>query len=306
MRDLMHDMLLLENQMPIRIMEGLLSFVDLSSLNESEMVMVTIYDLAQKFFKIIGFTSKVPLAAHHSKARHFVEFLLFLHDPPEGYVSSFDKRPRRQVESTDFCQNATELVKAGVVLRSSESNWLHEISFSYEDGVLTIPELTIDALTEPFFKNLIAFEHLGRYGYFSKKFTSYVMLLETLIRTPGDVDILVEVGIIENRFGSSRQVAALFNNLTRGILTEGVYDFYFYGLFMELKYYRRSLLNPGKGSLYRWRIILRVMSYKWNEWKWILGRDYFSNPWSTLSIVAGFLLLVLTLIQAVCSILQVA
>lgn len=51
-KDLLHDMLLLANQLPISIMDGLLKFVDFSFLNEG--IEFTIYDLSHKFFKDVG------------------------------------------------------------------------------------------------------------------------------------------------------------------------------------------------------------------------------------------------------------
>ncbi|KAL1562125.1 UPF0481 protein [Salvia divinorum] len=298
--DLMHDMLLLENQLPIRIMESLLNFVDLSFLNEG--TMVSIYDLAHKFFKNIGNTSKLALTARCNQARHFVEFLLFLHAPREKHAAE----PKMQLASKKFeyTRSVGELVKAGVVLRRGEDRCLFEVSFDKDKGVLTIPKLTVNESTETFFRNLIAFEHLGYYGYFSKNITSYVMLMDRFVNTSGDVRLLVKHGIIENKFDKparSRKVADLFNNLHEGVLTE-VNDFYFTGLCGDLNEYKKSRCDQWKASWFRWRMKLRG---KWVGWKVTLRRDYFSNPWSSLSVSAAIVLLFLTVVQTVCSILQV-
>ncbi|KAL1562127.1 UPF0481 protein [Salvia divinorum] len=224
--DLMHDMLLLENQLPIRILDRLLNFVDLSFLNEG--TMVTIYDLAHNFFKNIGITSKVPLTARCSQARHFVEFLLFLHAPREKHAASKDKGLRMQLASKrfEYSRSATELVQAGVTLCSVEGMGLFEVSFNKDSHVLTVPKLTANKWTDTFFRNLIAFEHLGYYGYFSKNITSYVMLMDRFINTSLDVHLLVKHDIIKNELDHKQQVADLFNSLHKGVLTE-VNDFYF-------------------------------------------------------------------------------
>ncbi|XP_047949421.1 UPF0481 protein At3g47200-like [Salvia hispanica] len=304
--DLMHDMLLLENQLPIRIMESLLNFVDLS-LNEG--TRVTIYDLAHIFFKNIGITSKVPLTAHCSQARHFVEFLLFLHAPTEKHAASKDKGLRIQLASKKFEYNrsATELVKAGVKLRSRDGNCLFEVSFDSEKGVLTIPKLTVNESTETFFRNLIAFEHLGCYGYFSKNITSYVMLMDRFINTSGDVALLVKNGIIKidikhkhvkQHKNVKQQVADLFNNLHKGVLTE-VNDFYFAAQCESLDVYCKT-----KWKAHWFRFTMKVRD-KCVESLDILGCNYFNNPWSIISVFAASLLLFLTIIQTACSILQV-
>ncbi|XP_042059036.1 UPF0481 protein At3g47200-like [Salvia splendens] len=296
--ELMHDMLLLENQLPIRIMETLLNFVDLSFLNEG--TMVTIYDLAHNFFKNIGITSKVPLKARCSQARHFVEFLLFLHAPTEKHAASQDKGLRIQLASKKFeySRSATELVEAGVRLCSGEGNCLFEVSFDPKERVLTIPKLTVNESTETFFRNLIAFEHLGYYGYFSKNITSYVMLMDRFINTSLDVHLLVKNGIIRNELKHKHQVADLFNNLHKGVLTE-VNDFYFADLCDTLDVHCKSKCKA------RWFRFTMMLRNKWVESREILGRVYFNNPWSVISVFAASLLLFLTIIQTACSILQV-
>ncbi|KAG6420299.1 hypothetical protein SASPL_116823 [Salvia splendens] len=102
----------------------------------------------------------------------------------------------------EYSRSASELVQADVYLRSGDGNCLFDVTFS--NGVLTVPKLTANKWTETFFRNHIAFEHLGYYGYFSKNITSYVMLMD--------------------RFIKHKQ--HLFNNLHKEVLTE-VKDFYF-------------------------------------------------------------------------------
>ncbi|XP_042028402.1 UPF0481 protein At3g47200-like isoform X2 [Salvia splendens] len=291
--DLLHDMMLLENQLPISIMENLLSFVDLSFIHKGKVL--TIYHLAHKFFKYVGNTYKVPLTTNCCKARHFVEFLLILHDAPPikpGSVSgpgSLRKKlsPNSKLEYT---RRASELQEAGVKFSSGEGDCLFEVLFAKDKGELKIPKLTVNASTETFFRNLIAFEQLGHVGYYSKNITSYVILMDSLIDTPDDVDILVGKGIIENKLGNSQHIANLFNNLYKEVVTEAT-DFYFAELCGELNKYRKDRLHQWRAKCFTWRRMLK--------------RNYFSNPWSFLSVLAAAVLLILTIIQTVCSILQV-
>ncbi|XP_057772232.1 UPF0481 protein At3g47200-like isoform X2 [Salvia miltiorrhiza] len=302
--NLLHDMLLLENQLPIRIMKSLMSFVDLSFLNEG--TMLTIYDLAHSFFKNVGNTHKVPLTARCNNARHFVEFLLILHAPTEKRVLSTEKMrknpsPTRKFE---YSRSATELQEAGVTFRGGKGDCLLEVSFPLVDGeggclfkllceqggVLTIPKLRVDELSETFFRNLVAFEQLGHFGYFSKYITSYVILMDSFIDTSSDVELLEHHGIIENKLGNSQQVADLFNHLHKEVVTEAN-DFYFAELCGDLNDYSKDWLHQWKASWFRSKVALR--------------KNYFSSPWSSLSVAAATVLLILTVIQTVCSILQV-
>lgn len=273
--DLLHDMLLLENQLPISITKGLLNFVDRSFLNE-----VTFYDLAQEFFKDVGNTEKLPLTEHCDQARHFVEFLLYLHSPAHR-----GEQPKSPATKFEYTRSASELQEAGVKFRSGKGNCLFE--FLFEKGELTIPRLIVNDSTETFFRNLIALEQCG---YYSKDITSYVILMDSFINTPNDVDLLVKRGIIKNELGESQLVADLFNNLFKEVVTE-TNDFYFAKLCEDLNAYSRDPFHKFKASCFKWRVMLR--------------RDYFSNPWTFISVLAASVLLILTVVQTVCSILQV-
>ncbi|XP_047950530.1 UPF0481 protein At3g47200-like isoform X2 [Salvia hispanica] len=295
--NLLHDMMLIENQLPIRIMKSLMDFVDLSFLNEGRVL--TIYDLAHSFFKNVGNTHRVALTSRCNNARHFVEFLLFLHAPAAG--SRDTSSSARKVEYT---RSAKELQEAGVRFRDGKADCLLEVFFESDGekrgclfkflcgrgGELTIPKLRVDELSETFFRNLVAFEQLGHFGHFSKYITSYVILMDSFIDTSGDVDILVNHGIIENKLGDSQQVANLFNNLHKEVVTEAN-DFYFAKTCGELNEYSKDWLHQWKASWFRSKVMLK--------------KNYFSNPWSFLSLAAATVLLILTVIQTVCSILQV-
>lgn len=273
--DLLHDMLLLENQLPISVTKGLLSFVDHSFLND-----LTFYDLAHEFFKDVGNTERLPLTEYCYQARHFVEFLLYLHRP-----AHLREQPLSPPTKFEYTRSATELREAGVKLCIGKGNCLFNVLF--DKGELTIPRLTVNDSTETFFRNLIAFEQCG---YYSKDITSYVILMDSLINTAGDVVLLVNRGIIKNELGESELVADLFNNLYKEVVTE-TNDFYFAKLCGDLNEYSKDGFHELKANCFQWRVML--------------GRDYFSNPWSFISVLAAGVLLLLTVIQAVCSILQV-
>ncbi|PIN22671.1 hypothetical protein CDL12_04616 [Handroanthus impetiginosus] len=273
--DLLHDVLLLENQLPIHVPKGLLDFVDQSLLKG-----ITFYDLAHKFFKDVCNTEKLPLIEHHGDARHFVEFLLIHHSP----MRSCGIRSSLRATKFEYTRSATELRQAGVKFRA-EGSCLFNVVF--KNGELVLPSLLVNEWTETFFRNIIAFEQCG---YHSKDITSYVILMDSLINTPDDVLLLVNHGIIKNELGESEVIAELFNSLYKEVVTE-TDEFYFAGLCNDLNVYSRDPFHEFKSKSFRWRRMLR--------------RDYFSNPWSLISLLAGSVLLILTVIQAVCSILQV-
>ncbi|PIN22674.1 hypothetical protein CDL12_04619 [Handroanthus impetiginosus] len=272
--DLLHDMLLLENQLPIIVTEGLLNYVD-NSFRRG----MTLHHLAYDFFKDVGKTGILPMAKHCYNARHFVEFLLLLHTPVPLYR-------KRLAMKFQYTRSATELQQAGVKFRCAEGNkCLFNVAFT--EGELMLPNLIVNEWTETFFRNIIAFEQCG---YHSKDITSYVMLMDSLINTPEDVVLLENHRIIINDLGETKVVAELFNNLYKEVVTE-TDDFYFAQLCDDLNAYSKDPFHEFKS--------------KWFRWRRMLSRDYFSNPWSSISVLAASVLLILTLIQTVCSILQV-
>lgn len=273
--DLLHDFLLLENQLPMNVAEGLLSFVDPSLLKE-----LTLYELAHKFFKNVGYTEKLPLTEHCCGARHFVEFLLFLHQPTHRRA-----QPLSPSTKFEYTRRATELQKAGVEFRCGSGSTFFEISF--EKGELTIPSLLVNDSTGTFFRNVIAFEQCS---YYPKDITSFVMLMDGLINTRDDVVLLVKRGIIRNEFGESEAVADLFNNIHKEVMTDAN-DFYFAEICEGLNKYKKDRFHEMKASCFKWL--------------WMLRHDYFGNPWTGISVVAAGFLLLLTILQAVCSIIQV-
>ncbi|PIN08115.1 hypothetical protein CDL12_19308 [Handroanthus impetiginosus] len=264
--DLLHDMLLLENQLSKSVTKGLSNFVDSSFLNG-----ITLYDLAFEFFKDVGNTEKLPLTEHCYHARHFVEFLLFLHSPAHP-------RERPSVPATKF---------------ENTRSYFFDIVFT-EKGELTLPSLTVNDSIETFFRNLIAFEQCE---YYSNDITSYVIFMDNLINTLEDVVFLLNHGIIKNELGESEVVVQLFNKLYKEVVTK-TDNFYFAKLWEDVNVYNRDPFHDLKSKCFRWRS-------KCCGWIMMLRRDYFGNPWSFISILAASALLILTVIQTVCSILQV-
>ncbi|XP_035549236.1 UPF0481 protein At3g47200-like [Juglans regia] len=181
--------------------------------------------------------------------------------------------------SADHLYTASQLYEAGVKFKVSSSKCLLDLKFT--NGTLEIPCLELNNQTETSYRNVIAFEQC--HHPYDSHFTDYIVLLNFLIKTPKDVDLLVRKGIIINWLANSYAVASFFNNLGTNIVyqsTESAYG----GLFRDLN----AFYNNSK-----------------HTWKATLKRDYFGTPWKIASTIDAVTLLLLTLIQAICSIIQV-
>ncbi|MCI16797.1 hypothetical protein A2U01_0037941, partial [Trifolium medium] len=110
--------------------------------------------------------------------------------------------------------SVTELLEAGVRFKvNTESQCLLDLRFS--GRVLEIPQLKVEDWTEILFRNMVALEQC-HYPYQSY-ITDYVAVLDFLINTGRDVDILVRKKILVNWLGDSDSVANLFNSLWKNV-----------------------------------------------------------------------------------------
>ncbi|KAI3900302.1 hypothetical protein MKW92_010682 [Papaver armeniacum] len=184
-----------------------------------------------------------------------------------------DKERENLLDSSwDFIPSATELSRAGVRFKkgSAEGNFL-DIKFN-SIGILEIPPLYVYDGTDQLFRNLIACEQIygGRYSM-----SSYVTFMDFLINSADDVKLLRKQGIVTNYLGCDQDVSEMFNKFCVGISDGG--DYY-------------STHIKGINKFYKKRRHI---------WKATLKREYFSNPWAIVSVLAAILLITLTIISTV-------
>ncbi|KAJ4812025.1 hypothetical protein LUZ62_024591 [Rhynchospora pubera] len=169
----------------------------------------------------------------------------------------------------------TELDEAGVKFRRKrEPRDMFDISF--QNGILEMPFVPIDDGLKILLWNMVAFEQSQpAIPLREKTLSSYLGLMDSLINTEKDVAILVRSGIIGNYLQNDEQVANFFNQF--GLLFVLDYnDHYLHGLYKDVKRYSEST---------------------WHKYRARLMHDYFSNPWSIISVVAAIILLILSFLQ---------
>ena len=251
---LLHDLMLLENQVPWIVLDRLFNLtVDLST-NHSLIELVKSY---------VDANLRIKLPSVHppiQERKHILDVIRKL------LVSSIGAREGL----TDWTPlpSATSLVEAGVKIRRGKSKNFLDIKF--DNGVLEIPQLVIHETTESFFRNIISFEQC--YPNCEPSFTCYAILLDNLINTTKDVDILCKHKIIENWL-NPEDVVPFFNTL----------------------YYNASI-----NKMYYHSLCEKVNKYcnrRWPRWRAILVHNYFHTPWAILSTTAAVILLILSFIQ---------
>ncbi|KAL5721375.1 hypothetical protein ACHQM5_005027 [Ranunculus cassubicifolius] len=262
---LKRDLLLLENQIPFIILESLFSSI-LQRMPEP--LSNSLVEFAFSFFNLVLRLDVEVLKKKCSlNGKHLLDLVRNSYLPPPPHEVHGEERK----EIPEFVHCATELRRAGITFRKSVADNLFEIKFS--KGVLEIPALRIQDTTESVFRNMIALEQCS-YGC-THLISSYAVFMDSLINTAQDVELLQHKRIIANYLGGEEQIADLFNNICKEV---AVKDFYFADLSDQVDAYYKT---------------------RWHVWKATLKRDYFSNPWAIISVVAAIFLLGLTVLQSV-------
>ncbi|KAL6993794.1 hypothetical protein U1Q18_011909 [Sarracenia purpurea var. burkii] len=292
MHSIQRDMIMLENQLPLFVLETLLG---LQSGQPNQRGIVA--KLAIRFFDPLMPTDEPLSKSDRNKLESsmgnetifdpfsdqgglhcldvFRRSLLRTGPKPEPriWIKRWSQHARRVADKRRqqliYC--VTELSDAGIKFKKRKTDRFWDIKF--KNGILKIPRLLIHDGTKSLFLNLIALEqcHLD-YG---NEITSYVIFMDNLIDTPEDVAYLHYHGIIEHWMGSDAEVADLFNRLCEEVVFD-ISESYLSRLSEEVN---------------------RYCDHRWNAWWASLKHTYFNNPWAIISFVAAVVLLLLTFAQ---------
>lgn len=268
------DLRLLENQLPFFILNDLFILAKTTSHGEVldglsliELIISLISDLAADDLLI----EKNILQQHFSEAEHILDLLRLCLEPSV----ELNDDDQEDTIRTQNIPSATELHQAGVKFQLGSTKHLLEITFN--KGILEIPLLTIYDTTEGLFRNLHAFETVHCDSCY---INDYIIMMKNLVVTANDAELLVQNGVIDNWTGDSQAVSNFLRNLDRQA-TLYANNFRYSDLVQDLKAYCR---------------------YPLHKWKANLKQNYFNTPWASISVIAAVVLLLLTIIQTVCSI----
>ncbi|XP_031251427.1 UPF0481 protein At3g47200-like [Pistacia vera] len=269
--DICLDIQLLENQLPYFVLDEIYKL----ALNNLDLESTLFKHLCSKFFDEETIQS---IPDETIKVLHFTDLgrIVLLKSCP------LKKKSRGVIENLP---NVVKLYESGVKFTCVDGDSLLDIRFEeqkqripyFKVKELQIPQLLVHDGTESLLRNVMALEQV----HYPKGcwICNYVDLLDRLIETEKDVDLLHGKGIILNWLGDNASVATMFNKLCEEIYTK---ESCYYTICKELK---THYSNP------------------WNHSKAKLKSVYFSNLWRGTATIAAVVLLLLIVIQTVCSIL---
>ncbi|XP_059316668.1 UPF0481 protein At3g47200-like [Lycium ferocissimum] len=275
---LKRDMLMLENQLPMLLLDKLLAIENQEAKSEWLPLDCIQQNVNEECINklILDFCNPDSRAKRLGKCLHVLDVYrksLLWEDP-----ALTKTRPRKapkvshQSSGDEIIRSAMELHEAGIRFKMSKTRSLKDISF--HGGILKLPLIVVDDATESMFLNLIAFErlHVGA----GNEVTSYIFFMDNIIDNAKDVSLLHSSGIIQNAIGSDQAVAKLFNSLSKDIT-----------------------LDPDSSLDLVHKLVSDYCKLKCNEWRANLIHTYFRSPWAILSVIAAIFLFALTIVQTV-------
>ncbi|KAF3435212.1 hypothetical protein FNV43_RR22299 [Rhamnella rubrinervis] len=265
-----HDLLLLENQLPLFVLQNLFYLTMQKSQRNHSLNQLVLFFFSVHFAMVSIYEYSHLFEYEHLHVLDLIRNML---------IGSYPYKPPncacKKVNIPKLIPCVTHLLEAGVKFKKGSADNMMNINFV--NGVIEIPPLIIEETTEPMFRNMIAYEQCFHRCF--DKVTSYAVLMDNLINSSKDVEHLSDCGIIDNWL-SAEKASMLFNNLYNDTL---VTNFYYATLCGRVNKYYMT---------------------KWHRWRATLMRDYFKTPWTIISTVGAFILLVLTFLQTFYSIMQ--
>ncbi|KAF9622067.1 hypothetical protein IFM89_029351 [Coptis chinensis] len=274
LRHLRRDLVLLENQLPFSVLKCLFDLTSdpkhSDSLNE---LLVRFLDPEIQAYEV--------QRNNEVTGKHLLD-LVRTHLLGQSPLKEYGKYPNWEL--TQYC--ATDLKKAGVLFKKNEkAQSLLDITFNDRDGVLKIPPFFFGEGMIVYLQNLVALEQSSR--DYTSHITSYVIFLDTLIKSKSDVKLLRSEGIINGSLNEDEKMSSTINGLySRAIVN----SFYYDGL------YRRVNAFCQQDEQKR-RAIVR-------QWSITFFREYFSTPWRVCSLFIACLLVILTVAQTIFTAIQ--
>ncbi|GLJ35834.1 hypothetical protein SUGI_0719420 [Cryptomeria japonica] len=193
-------------------------------------------------------------------------------DEERGY-SSAETPPTRDELAIPSVSN---LYSVGVKFLPTEGD-LTTIRFDPRTATLYLPKLRLDSSTEVVLRNLVAFEASAAPG--DLIFTRYSDFMNGIIDKEEDVRLLRKSGIIYNHLADDEKVARLWNGLGRCVKLT------------KVKHLDQVIADVNKHYHKRWPVAVKK-----NISKYIFG------SWKLLTVVAAGILLLLTCLEAFCSV----
>ncbi|KEH17802.1 hypothetical protein MtrunA17_Chr8g0334911 [Medicago truncatula] len=256
-KSIQRDLLLLENQLPIYVLEKLYDTVVPSSVkNHNRFIKLAHEYFASCYPHHKESSERMFEEKNWEKSLHFTDLIRYSYLPM--------KLSDQYMDSQNEClmsRTATKLNEAGISLEKVYNRSLLDIKFKKRHFLslflcgcfpcfkarFLFPQLKVNHSTESILRNLIAFEQCH---YPDKPYIcNYVSLLDSLIDTKDDAELLVEKDMIVHELGSHEELTSLVINLSKHVVTNSSC---YYQLMEDLNEHYNSGWRKAMGPLRRY------------------------------------------------------
>ncbi|PWZ06129.1 putative UPF0481 protein [Zea mays] len=172
--------------------------------------------------------------------------------------------------------SVSELANIGVQFCPTAGD-LSTIAFDARTVTFHLPAVTLDSNTEVVLRNLVAYEAAAASG--PLVLARYTELMNGIIDTDEDVALLRRRGVVLNRMKSDGEVAKLWNGMSRSVRLT------------KVAFVDRAVEEVNRYYNSRWRVKTKRFM-----------RKYVFSSWQLLTFLAAIVMLLLTTLQAFCSV----
>ncbi|KAL2480735.1 Plant protein of unknown function (DUF247) [Abeliophyllum distichum] len=270
------DMLLLDNQIPLSVINLLTSLIYSEEEEEQESPFILRFLLKglkmdDKITSILEKDENQPLHLLDACWRGAAKEV----DNTQGnkeVLPAFEDLRRHF--SRPF-RSVSDLKAKGIYFKPNNSHCVKDIKFQSWTffGQLQLPTLLVDISGKVIFQNMIAFE-MSPGSTSDLVITSYINFMKSLIASPKDVNDLREEKILISNHDNDEQVMKEFKDIdTYGLDNLQIFD----------------------------QVKMRINAHcssKAKTWMAELAHTYFRNPWTFIGLLAASFLLFLSTVQA--------
>lgn len=277
---ILKDIMLLENQIPlspiINILNILINNLNCDGLIDSSLLINNIIDIINPFqekpekpgnwgedYKNIVKNININNSSH--LLDHLYKIMTY-----KNSNKNSNTLYNQQCYTRSIIPSATNLIKVGIKFEHYFGNVM---KIDFKNKIIKLPRIIIYNTTETILKNLMVYEiTIKKRPYILQ----YSWLMDNLIDTIDDVNILIDNEIIINNIGDPIKIVDLWNNINTNFNIKIDNDFKY--IFTEINEVYKNNFN-------------RLFT----EFK----QKYFSKPWIIMSLIIGTLIASSTIISAV-------
>ncbi|KAK7350422.1 hypothetical protein VNO77_09049 [Canavalia gladiata] len=288
-KSIQRDLLLLENQLPIFVLEELYKSV-------LKVKSPSFLELAFNYFEDYyphKFTSdqnkEMVINKNFKSCKHFTDLVRFFYLPEKVHVKGWMPLTHFTLKDECVLKTASKLNEAGVSFEKVHHRNLLDIKFKKVPifswflclgclpcskcvkARLQMPQLKVLQTTECVLRNLIALEQCH---YSDQPFIcNYVSLIDSLIHTQEDVELLVDKEIIVHELGSHNELATMINSLCKHVV-------------VTCNYYDKTS-----------RKLNHHYNCCWKHYMGMLRSVYFRDPWRLSSTAVGVVIFLFAIVN---------